>query len=104
MIRLSVFYPKTEGASFDHDYYRDKHVPLACQTWGIDASKAQIDKGIDGPYEILEAVPGLRLLAYVSPFDSPTFARVAPRYRVMARVMSAFKKLRYMAAYHRYAF
>ena len=51
MIRLSVFYPKTEGASFDHDYYRDKHVPLACQTWGIDASKAQIDKGIDGPYE-----------------------------------------------------
>ena len=30
MIRLSVFYPATEGASFDHDYYREKHVPLAC--------------------------------------------------------------------------
>ena len=28
MIRLSVFYPATEGASFDHDYYREKHVPL----------------------------------------------------------------------------
>ena len=28
MIRVSVFYPETEGASFDHDYYRDKHVPL----------------------------------------------------------------------------
>jgi len=51
VIRLSVFYPKTEGASFDHDYYRDKHVPLACQTWGLDASDAQIDKGVDGPYE-----------------------------------------------------
>jgi uncharacterized protein (TIGR02118 family) len=48
MIRFSVLYPTTEGATFDHDYYRDKHVPLALQTWGIDS--AQIDKGIDGPY------------------------------------------------------
>ena len=62
MIRLSVFYPKTEGADFDHDYYRDTHVPLACATWGIDA--VEIDKGVDGPYvaavhftfESLEAV------------------------------------------------
>ena len=49
MIRLSVLYPKTEGASFDHDYYRTKHVPLALATWGL--SGAEIDKGIDGPYE-----------------------------------------------------
>ena len=48
MIRLSVFYPKTEGATFDHDYYRDHHVPLAVKTWGLDS--AQIDKGVDGPY------------------------------------------------------
>jgi uncharacterized protein (TIGR02118 family) len=48
MIRLSVFYPVTEGASFDHDYYRDKHVPLAVKTWGL--SGAEIDKGVDGPY------------------------------------------------------
>jgi len=48
MIRLSVLYPATEGASFDHDYYRDKHVPLAVRTWGLDG--AEIDKGIDGPY------------------------------------------------------
>jgi uncharacterized protein (TIGR02118 family) len=48
MIRLSVFYPATEGATFDHDYYRDKHVPLACRAWGLD--KAEIDKGVDGPY------------------------------------------------------
>jgi uncharacterized protein (TIGR02118 family) len=62
MIRLSVFYPSTEGATFDHDYYRDKHVPLAVKTWGLDS--AQIDKGLDGPYvaavhftfESLEAV------------------------------------------------
>ena len=48
MIRFSVFYPITEGASFDHDYYRDKHVPLALKTWGLDT--AEIDKGVDGPY------------------------------------------------------
>ena len=48
MIRLSVFYPTTEGASFDHDYYRDSHVPLAVRTWGLDG--AEIDKGVDGPY------------------------------------------------------
>ncbi len=49
MIRLSVLYPKTEGATFDHDYYRDRHVPLALEKWGLES--ADIDKGIDGPYE-----------------------------------------------------
>jgi uncharacterized protein (TIGR02118 family) len=49
MIRLSVLYPKTEGASFDHEYYANSHVPLAVSTWGLDG--AEIDKGIDGPYE-----------------------------------------------------
>jgi uncharacterized protein (TIGR02118 family) len=48
MIRLSVYYPTTDGAAFDHDYYQDKHVPLAVQTWGLDG--AEIDKGVDGPY------------------------------------------------------
>jgi len=49
MIRLSVLYPKTEGASFDHEYYANSHVPLALSTWGL--AGAEIDKGIDGPYE-----------------------------------------------------
>jgi uncharacterized protein (TIGR02118 family) len=48
MIRLSVFYPTTEGATFDHDYYVNSHVPLALKTWGLD--NAEIDKGVDGPY------------------------------------------------------
>ncbi len=48
MIRLSVYYPTTEGATFDHDYYRDNHVPLAVKAWGLDG--AEIDKGIDGPH------------------------------------------------------
>jgi len=48
MIRLSVYYPETEGATFDHDYYRDQHVPLAVRAWGLDG--AEIDKGVNGPY------------------------------------------------------
>ena len=47
MIRLSVFYPATEGATFDHDYYREMHVPLCVSTWGLRG--AEIDKGVDGP-------------------------------------------------------
>ncbi|MBU6329372.1 MAG: EthD family reductase [Acidobacteria bacterium] len=49
MIRVSVLYPKTEGATFDHDYYATSHVPLAVSTWGL--AGAEIDRGIDGPYE-----------------------------------------------------
>lgn len=49
MIRVSVLYPKTEGATFDHDYYRDRHVPMACEVWSLDG--AEVDQGIDGPYE-----------------------------------------------------
>ena len=48
MIKLSVYYPSTEGATFDHEYYRDKHVPLCLKTWGLPA--AEIDKGVDGPH------------------------------------------------------
>ena len=49
MIRLSVLYPKTEGATFDHDYYRDSHVPLVVSTWGVE--RYEVDKGINGPFE-----------------------------------------------------
>jgi uncharacterized protein (TIGR02118 family) len=49
MIRLSVLYPKTEGARFDHDYYCDQHVPLVASTWGVE--RVEIDRGVDGPYE-----------------------------------------------------
>lgn len=48
MIRFSVLYPATEGARFDHDYYAEKHVPLALRTWGLE--RAEIDRGVNGPY------------------------------------------------------
>jgi uncharacterized protein (TIGR02118 family) len=48
MIRLSVLYPSAEGASFDHDYYRDTHVPAAVEAWRPVAT--EIDRGVGGPY------------------------------------------------------
>jgi uncharacterized protein (TIGR02118 family) len=48
MIRFSVLYPETEGATFDHEYYRTVHVPMAVAAWGLDG--AHIDKGVSGPY------------------------------------------------------
>jgi len=48
VIRFSVLYPATEGATFAHDYYRNSHVPLAVKTW--KPTSTEIDKQIDGPY------------------------------------------------------
>ena len=46
MIRVSVLYPSGEDSTFDHDYYKNTHVPLACSAWSVGA---EIDKGINGP-------------------------------------------------------
>jgi O-methyltransferase involved in polyketide biosynthesis len=70
----------------------------------VRRSGATLHWGIDGPDDVIDAVPGVRLLAWESPFDSATFRDVWWAYRVMAKVMSLSPKLRYMAQYHRYAF
>lgn len=75
--------------------------------WGnavVRRSGARLDWAINGPGDILEAIPGTRLLSWVSPFDSETFTAVPALYRVMAAVMSLAPAMRYMAQYHRYAF
>lgn len=46
MITVSVLYPATDGASFDHDYYRDKHIPLIQSKLGDALKGVRIDKGI----------------------------------------------------------
>jgi O-methyltransferase involved in polyketide biosynthesis len=70
----------------------------------VRRSGAMLYWGIDGPDDILEAVPGVRLLAWASPFDDAVFRDVWWAYRLMSKVMSSVSVLRYMAQYHRYAF
>lgn len=46
MIKVSVMYPYTEGARFDHDYYRDSHMPMMKSILGPVCTYYTIDKGI----------------------------------------------------------
>ncbi|WP_029116128.1 class I SAM-dependent methyltransferase [Mycobacterium sp. URHB0044] len=70
----------------------------------VRRSGATLYWGIDGPDDIVDAVPGVRLLAWVSALETDTFKRLAWYYRAMTKVMTAVPALRYMAQYHRYAF
>ncbi|MCV7145228.1 class I SAM-dependent methyltransferase [Mycobacterium riyadhense] len=70
----------------------------------VRRSGSRLHWGIDGPDDILDEVPGVRLLAWQSVFDSDTFALVSPSLRWLGRVMAAVPALRTMAQYHRYAF
>jgi len=47
-VRLSVYYPRGENERFDHDYYRDVHVPLCQKTW--QPAKTDLERGINGPF------------------------------------------------------
>jgi uncharacterized protein (TIGR02118 family) len=48
MIKVSVMYPNTPGARFDHDYYRDKHMPLVKARMGDSCKHYTVDKGLAG--------------------------------------------------------
>lgn len=48
MIKVSVMYPNTPGARFDHDYYRDKHMPLVQSRMGSSCKFYTVDKGLAG--------------------------------------------------------
>ena len=48
MIKVSVMYPNTEGARFDHAYYRDKHMPLLKSRMGDACRYYTVDRGLSG--------------------------------------------------------
>jgi uncharacterized protein (TIGR02118 family) len=48
MIKVSVMYPNNPGVRFDHDYYRDKHMPLVKARMGDKCKYYTIDKGLAG--------------------------------------------------------
>jgi O-methyltransferase involved in polyketide biosynthesis len=59
---------------------------------------------INGPDDILEAVPGVRLLAWERWFESETFARLPRSAKMMGKVMALVSAAANMSQYHRYAF
>ena len=48
MIKVTVMYPYTEGARFDHDYYRDRHMPMVKARLGSACAYYTVDKGLTG--------------------------------------------------------
>jgi uncharacterized protein (TIGR02118 family) len=48
MIKVSVMYPNKDGARFDHNYYREKHMPLVKARMGDACKYYTIDKGLAG--------------------------------------------------------
>jgi len=48
MIKVSVLYPNADGVRFDHDYYRDRHLPLVKQCMGDALLSYTIDRGLAG--------------------------------------------------------
>ena len=44
MIKVSVMYPNTPGARFNHEYYRDKHMPLVKLAWATTASTTRLTR------------------------------------------------------------
>jgi uncharacterized protein (TIGR02118 family) len=48
MIKVSVLYPNKPGARFDHDYYRDQHMPLVQRLLGEGCRSYSVDRGLGG--------------------------------------------------------
>ncbi len=48
MIKVSVMYPNQPNARFDHDYYRDKHMPMVKAKMGDSCKYYTVDKGLAG--------------------------------------------------------
>ena len=48
MIKVSVMYPNKPGAWFNHEYYRDTHMPLLKARMGDSCKYYTVDKGLAG--------------------------------------------------------
>lgn len=48
MINMLVLYPRTEGNTFDADYWVNTHMPLAAGAWGSHLAKWEAHVGAEG--------------------------------------------------------
>jgi hypothetical protein len=45
MFKVNVMYPYSEGARFDHAYYRDRHMPMVKARLGSACAYYTVEKG-----------------------------------------------------------
>jgi uncharacterized protein (TIGR02118 family) len=48
MVKISIMYPHAPDARFDHDYYRDQHMPMVKRLLGDACLYYTVDKGVSG--------------------------------------------------------
>ncbi len=48
MIKVTVFYPNTEGKKFDMDYYCNKHIPMVQGKIGEALKEVAVEEGLGG--------------------------------------------------------
>jgi len=48
MIKVSVFYPNTNGATFDMPYYLNRHMPMVGQKLGAALKGMSVEQGLGG--------------------------------------------------------
>jgi methyltransferase (TIGR00027 family) len=70
----------------------------------VRRSGSTLGWAVDGPDDILAAIPGVRLITAIPASEAKTFECVPRRYRVASRMMSLIPALNMMAQFHRYAF
>lgn len=70
----------------------------------VRRSGARLHWAINGPDDILAAVPGTRLLEWQRWFESESSSRLPRGYRALGAVMSLIPVVANMSQYHRYAF
>jgi O-methyltransferase involved in polyketide biosynthesis len=70
----------------------------------VRRSGATLRWAVNGPDDIVAAVPGVRLLAWERWFESETFARLPRSAKMMGKAMALVSAVANMSQYHRYAF
>jgi len=48
MIKVSVMYPSGDGATFDHEYYVNRHIPMVVELLGPALKSTTVDRGLGG--------------------------------------------------------
>lgn len=48
MIKVSILYPRSEGSTFDMNYYLTKHIPMCEQKLAPALRRVEVDEGVGG--------------------------------------------------------
>ena len=87
MIKFNVLYPFKPGMRFDHDYYRDKHMPLVAKRFGKACHSYTIDKGLAGSAPGVEPPFAAACSFYCESVEAVQAARAAHSDELKADVL-----------------